>query len=82
VRCFFRALWIGTALFLAWAAGLYYGERMPARYSQPVCVDPYYEWGYDSPAMRLYIYSLNPNACFEYKLTREPSVLGLIRRRY
>lgn len=82
MRYFYAGFWLLFALFLAWSAGVYYGERMPPRYSKPPCVDPYYEWGYDSPAMRLYIYALNPNACFEYKLTRDPDALGLAGDHY
>ena len=63
----YHAFWFCAALFFAWAVGVHYGERMPARYTKPLCVDPYFEWGYDSAAMRLYIYGLNPNACFEYE---------------
>ena len=77
MKYFCYIFWFVVALFFAWVAGVYHGKALPTKYAQMPCADPYYDWGYDSPAMRVYMYGLNPNTCFKYKLTREPKLLGL-----
>jgi hypothetical protein len=75
-------IYIMVSIFLLWAAFVAgYNAKQPTE-RKLACIHPMNYLGCDTPSLRMYLTYVNENACFLYKASDRPDVVGLNDKDY